>query len=436
METVGSRIRRFRIARGLTQEQLGAPRYTHAHVSTVESGRRRPSHDALEHFASKLEVTVDELETGRSPALRAGLHLELEDVRRSIASGDLDRAESQLEGVGRAEGFEAHGDLFARATELRALIAEQRGRSDEALELYEKAQMAHEKVSLPDAAYALAGQLRCHRALGDLSYSIYLGERFLARLRAEGLEAPDAVARVLSPLVLAYFETGAERAAQEGAARLERLARRVNDPLELAPVYLNVAHMQVERGEYEAAERSLLEAERLFRDHQRPNEVGVALLAQGIALARAGANQEALARAGANQEARARLREASNVLTAANNPIQSANALLELGRLERKRGNSNQALEHLDRSLKMLGDKDAGFAAWGHREKARCLISVDASLAEKSINRAIEIYERIDQPNELAISYVVLGRVQQALSNPRAACQSFEVAASIIDSDR
>ena len=58
---IGTRLRRLRTARGLTQKELAAPRYTHAYVSSIESGRRRPSLEALEHFASKLGVPVEEL---------------------------------------------------------------------------------------------------------------------------------------------------------------------------------------------------------------------------------------------------------------------------------------------------------------------------------------------------------------------------------------
>ncbi len=74
---IGSRLRRLRVARGLTQKELAAPAYTHAYVSTIESGRRNPSRGALEHFAAKLGVDVDELETGRPADLSARLELVL-----------------------------------------------------------------------------------------------------------------------------------------------------------------------------------------------------------------------------------------------------------------------------------------------------------------------------------------------------------------------
>src|SRR6187455_3230798 len=76
---IGTRLRKLRTERGLTQRELGAPRYTHAYVSTIEAGRRHPSRTALEHFAERLGVGVDELETGRSPDLETRLRLDLQE---------------------------------------------------------------------------------------------------------------------------------------------------------------------------------------------------------------------------------------------------------------------------------------------------------------------------------------------------------------------
>ncbi|MGZ4129916.1 MAG: helix-turn-helix domain-containing protein [Actinomycetota bacterium] len=59
----GSRLRKMRLSRDMTQKQLAGDRYTHAYVSSIEAGRRMPSRDALEHFASQLGVDVDELLT-------------------------------------------------------------------------------------------------------------------------------------------------------------------------------------------------------------------------------------------------------------------------------------------------------------------------------------------------------------------------------------
>lgn len=61
-ETIGQRVRRERLARGITQRDLaervgvGAP-----HISKVEADRENPSDALLEEIATVFQVDVDEL---------------------------------------------------------------------------------------------------------------------------------------------------------------------------------------------------------------------------------------------------------------------------------------------------------------------------------------------------------------------------------------
>ncbi len=72
---LGKRLRQLRLERGMTQKDLAEPKYSYAYVSTIEAGRRTPSREAIEHFASQLGVTPDELATGRPADLEPKLEL-------------------------------------------------------------------------------------------------------------------------------------------------------------------------------------------------------------------------------------------------------------------------------------------------------------------------------------------------------------------------
>lgn len=63
-ESVGSRIRRLREERRLTQRGLDEPGISYAYISRVEAGDRTPSHKALRMLAAKLGVTPLYLEFG------------------------------------------------------------------------------------------------------------------------------------------------------------------------------------------------------------------------------------------------------------------------------------------------------------------------------------------------------------------------------------
>ncbi|NUS53371.1 MAG: helix-turn-helix transcriptional regulator [Streptomycetaceae bacterium] len=68
-ETLGARIRRLRLARGLTQRELATPIFTRAFLAAVESGVRVPGDASLRKIAERLGVDVEDLRAGRPPGL-------------------------------------------------------------------------------------------------------------------------------------------------------------------------------------------------------------------------------------------------------------------------------------------------------------------------------------------------------------------------------
>lgn len=77
---VGRRLRELRLAAGMTQAELAGRRFSHAYVSVLEAGRREPSRAAVDYFAQRLGVAVEELwsEKGATWALQMA-----EDLRAS-----------------------------------------------------------------------------------------------------------------------------------------------------------------------------------------------------------------------------------------------------------------------------------------------------------------------------------------------------------------
>src|SRR5205814_2970284 len=63
-ESIGERLRRLRLDRGLSQRELAGPGVSYAYISRIEAGARRPSVKALRQLAPKLGVSVEYLETG------------------------------------------------------------------------------------------------------------------------------------------------------------------------------------------------------------------------------------------------------------------------------------------------------------------------------------------------------------------------------------
>src|SRR5882672_11978849 len=63
-ESVGARLKRLRLQKGLSQRDLSSPGVSYAYISRIEAGARTPSVKALRKLAQKLSVSVEYLETG------------------------------------------------------------------------------------------------------------------------------------------------------------------------------------------------------------------------------------------------------------------------------------------------------------------------------------------------------------------------------------
>jgi len=412
---IGSRLRRLRTAQGLTQRELGAPLYTHAYVSTIESGRRRPSRAALEHFAGKLGVGVDELATGRPPDLVTRLRLQLQEVRVAVSDGRLEEADDALERIVRqAKRFDLPR-LQAAALVTLGLRLLRSGQPEEALERYQRAEELLRDEPPTVRADAVDGKATCFHALGDVRYAVFLLESLLDEIERSGLHDPDALARVHSGLIYFYLDAGLYGKAAASAASLEHLAPRLQDPARVAQMHMNVARQYLSEGRAQDAERSLGRAEDIYRQLRLMTEVGGAHLARGYVLSREGRFEEA----------RHELESALETFERTGDVADLTRALNELARVERMQGRLDRARELLERAIALLGTNDAPILGWAHRELGSVLAELAPAAAEKHLRAAIEVYERTEQPIDLAIAYRALGDLLAAQGDEAAATEAY-----------
>ncbi|HEX2049274.1 MAG TPA: tetratricopeptide repeat protein [Actinomycetota bacterium] len=419
---LGDRIRDLRLARGLSQKQLAAPHYTGAHVSTIESGRRRPSDAALEHFAAKLGVGVDELRTGRSPSLRPSLELRLHEARVAISSGELERAGDAVAEVRDAARRHDVPVVEAKAEEITGLLCERRGEPEAALEHYERAERLLRCEPPTAVVDAVAGRARCLQALGDIRHAVYVLEAARDALERAGLVDPEAVARVDASLVDAYLDAGLAHDAERAAGRALELLPEVSDPLRLAQMHMNVARLLLHRGRPDDARRSLGRAEDLFRHLELKSETGAARLARGLVLSRQGHLADA----------RVELERARIVFAESRDRSDEARALNELARVERLEGRVERARELLEAAIALVEDGDAPTLAWAHRELGAVLAGSNPVAAEKHLRTAVEVYERTEQHAELVTAYGALAELLRARGRVDAALDVYRTAVSVV----
>lgn len=412
---IGSRLRRLRLARGMTQSELAAPKYTHAYVSSIEAGRRRPSQDALSHFASKLGVEIEELQTGRQAGAAARLQLRLAEAMVTLSAGGLDEAGEAFRSIAKEARRAGLPLVQAKAEEGLGLLLERQERPEDALEQYRLAEQILQDRPAADRVDAVAGKARCFHSLGDVRYEIHILEMLLTEIEREQLIDPNALARLHAALVFAYVDAGLYEKAAESAAELEALSPRVNDPLRVAQMNLHVARAYLVQGRVEEAERSLHRAEDAYRQLSLKTETGYAHLALGYVHSRAGKRKEA----------RMELEDALAIFEETGDVKDRTRAMNELGRLERQAGRTDRARDLLETSISLMRENDTPILAWAHRELGLLLSRADAPTAEKHLRTAIEIYERSDQTIDVAVTYRALGDLLRSGGDGEAGCEAY-----------
>src|SRR3954452_3304822 len=97
-ETIGERLRRLRLERGLSQRELSEPGVSYAYISRIEGGDRRPSVRALRMLARKLGVSADYLETGSEIRDTEERELRIADAELELRlADDTEETERKLE---------------------------------------------------------------------------------------------------------------------------------------------------------------------------------------------------------------------------------------------------------------------------------------------------------------------------------------------------
>ncbi|MEU3947479.1 helix-turn-helix transcriptional regulator [Streptomyces sp. NPDC029526] len=399
--TIGRRVQQLRTACGLTQKQLAEPVYTPAYISTLESGRVRPSDDALRHLAGRLGVTFDELATGRPARLVTELRLGLTEAQRVLAAGDTESAGEQFTAL--LASAERHALAEEQAAALLGLgeCALETGDLVPGREFFERAEACLAGAPLPARVPALRGRAVAHYLAGELRYAVYLLESTLDELNRGGLHDPDALLLLYASAIGPYMDMGAHARAAQAAEFALALAPRSGDPALVARMHRSVARTLLAEGRLAEADASLAKAAELYRGLHLRTELANCHWMRGYVCAQNGELERA----------EAELREALRMLSARRASLYSSQVTVELADVLHRRGSSDEAADLLREVLGGLSpERGAVHAAAAHRllgiiaEDAR-----DTERAEEHYVRAMSLLERAGALGDLADLCRLLG---------------------------
>jgi len=251
-ETVGERLRRLRVAQGLSQRELAAPGVSYAYISRIEAGARRPSVKALRKLAAKLGVSPDYLETGSHLSSAEERDLRLTDLELRLRLDDEAAPFADVEAL-LTESLAA-GDALAaaRARIMLGLGAARRGDNAAAIANLEDAiASGHADPTVRPDVHATLG--RAYADAGDPRKAAELFERGLEETTHDAPEDFTAQVRYATYLSYALTDLGELERARTVVQEALRRGERVTDPYTRVRLYWSLGRIAHEQARPRAA---------------------------------------------------------------------------------------------------------------------------------------------------------------------------------------
>jgi tetratricopeptide (TPR) repeat protein len=376
--SAGLRLKKARVAAGLSQRQLAFPGCSAAYISRLEAGQRVASLQLLRKIAARLGVDEEFLATGI--AREHPFPSELVEADVALRMNDLDTAR----------------DLYERALKTSA---EPRARAE-----------------------ALGGLGRLALSRGDPSQAVDSIEEAL-RLAPSIASASPGLVRTLGK---AYAEKGELESAIGVFERAAAAAAEAGDTLEEVRCQIWLANAHIDRGNFARAEELLGEALARASTTVDPAQ-----------RARIYWSQSRLHTLKGNQDAAARYaRKTLELLELGEDVYNTGRAHLLLAFIANERGRAQEALDEVDQGLALLGGQAGPVETAQFRiEEARALVLLGRSEEAATTAMTIQGLLANAEPDDAGRAYTVLGDVFRQLDDNARAREIWELAAELLERD-
>ncbi|MGZ9935604.1 tetratricopeptide repeat protein [Streptomyces sp. NC-S4] len=413
---IGRRVQRMRGELGLTQRQLAEPSYTSAYISTLESGKVRPSETALRFLAARLGTSYEELATGRPAHLATELRLALTDAQQTLATGAADEAAARYRRLlGEAEDL----GLVPEQAEARLGLGDcalESGELPDAIGHFEAAERLLADEPLPRRARPIRGRAVAHLLAGELRYACYLLESTIDELGASGLSDPEALVLLNAAIIGPYLDMGAHARAARAAELALALAPQVGDPALVAGMHRQVARTFLAGGRVADADASLAKAQEIYGQLRLRTDLAHCHWMRGYVQAQNGDL------ASAERE----LRIARDMLSARRAGLYTAQVEVELADVLRRRGRYEEAAGLLSALLE-LGDSHGAVHAGGAHRLLGLMAEErgEPEAAEEHYVQALALLERSGASGDLADLCRLLGDLLRRTGRVEAAMDAY-----------
>jgi transcriptional regulator with XRE-family HTH domain len=399
-ETIGERLKRLRLERGLSQRELAAPGVSYAYISRIEAGTRQPSVKALRRLATKLGVSADYLETGSDLDPAEARELRLANLELAVRLGDADGAEEALRSA-LDEALGA-GDRTAiqRARVALASIALERDAFDEASALLEAA-VAGEPFSAVDRFDIYANLGRAYAGAGHPERAAQLFERCIDNVQDHGGD-PSLEARYSTLLSYALTDMGEIARAEDVVRRALDRMEDTSDPYMRVRLYWSIARLAHAEGRDSTALTNIRKAIALLQATDDTFHLARAhILAAQITLGRGDAD-------GSEQH----LEQAELLFGSSSTPQDRLNVTQHRARIALRRNDPRTAIDHARTAIELSQTAAPAEEGIGLHVLADALaMSGDAGPALDTYERAVELLEGGGRWRDASVACRAWGRL-------------------------
>jgi transcriptional regulator with XRE-family HTH domain len=385
-ETVGARIRRLRLARGLSQRALSGPGVSGAYISRIENGGRQPSLETLNYLGARLGVDPEYLADGRAIPAAKERELRLLDAEIALRmGGDLDVAEHRLRDL-LAEDVRDGLEVRIR-TALGAVLA-RKGEHGEAREELERvvASGGVRPETRPDVYETLS---RSYLATSAAHEAVKLLEGCIAVVDEDERQVTAQI-RYRSFLATALAAVGAIVPAREALEEATERAERMGGLPEQVALQWERARLFWMEGDGDAALSTLTYARALAQIVDDTLQIARAHLFSAQIL-----NLERRA-----EEAGPHLERAERLLEFGDDAVDRGALRAEQAKREAALGNPHRALEFAGEAVELLSDHVRHMSNAWHAMGAAHAAAGDIDAADAAYDRAVTALAEREQWRE------------------------------------
>lgn len=258
----GRRLRKLRVAQGLSQTALAGDGMSTGYLSRLESGARQPTERAVAHLAERLGIQPADFEDPAGGSLAHALSL-------AASTGSGTGADDAIATLREALAAEGHEAPVLRWQALWQLAAHRRLQGDHAAERVHLEELVRlgDEVGLAELRVrGLTRLARCLRSLGEIPAALDAADA-AHRLALDAKLGVEDRSAVLLALVSVEAEAGRTPDARAHADELVALLEGRSDSL-WAEAMWTAAAVRMRQGDHPGAERHLAEALERFGSNE------------------------------------------------------------------------------------------------------------------------------------------------------------------------